>query len=82
MVVNYTLLSVARVRRLLAAARKARVLVVGDVMLDQFIWGGVSRISPEAPVPVVEFQRESFWPRSMSPQKSWARLAGTITAAV
>src|SRR5690242_6306464 len=62
MVVNYTMLSVERVRKLLAAARKARVLVVGDVMLDQFIWGGVSRISPEAPVPVVEFQRESFMP--------------------
>ena len=38
------------------------MLVVGDVMLDQFIWGGVSRISPEAPVPVVDFQRESFMP--------------------
>ena len=62
MVVNYTILSVARARKLLTAARKARVLVVGDVMLDQFIWGGVSRISPEAPVPVVEFQRESFMP--------------------
>src|ERR1043165_8360730 len=55
-------LPVARVRQLLAAAQKARVLVVGDVMLDQFIWGGVSRISPEAPVPVVDFQRESFMP--------------------
>jgi D-beta-D-heptose 7-phosphate kinase/D-beta-D-heptose 1-phosphate adenosyltransferase len=31
-------------------------------MLDQFIWGGVSRISPEAPVPVVDFERESFMP--------------------
>ncbi len=62
MAVNYTTLSVERVRKLLAAARKARVLVVGDVMLDQFIWGGVSRISPEAPVPVVEFERESFMP--------------------
>jgi D-beta-D-heptose 7-phosphate kinase/D-beta-D-heptose 1-phosphate adenosyltransferase len=31
-------------------------------MLDQFIWGSVSRISPEAPVPVVEFNRESFMP--------------------
>ncbi len=62
MVVNYTILSVQRVRKLLAAARKARVLVVGDVMLDHFIWGGVSRISPEAPVPVVEFERESFMP--------------------
>src|SRR5215472_7914846 len=62
MVVNYTILSAARARKLLTAARKTRVLVVGDVMLDQFIWGGVSRISPEAPVPVVEFQRESFMP--------------------
>ena len=62
MAVNHTALSVERVRKLLAAARQARVLVVGDVMLDQFIWGGVSRISPEAPVPVVEFERESFMP--------------------
>jgi rfaE bifunctional protein kinase chain/domain len=34
------------------------VLVVGDVMVDEFIWGKVERISPEAPVPVVEVQRE------------------------
>jgi len=47
---------------MLAAATKTRVLVVGDVMLDQFIWGGVGRISPEAPVPVVDFERESFMP--------------------
>ncbi len=51
-----------RVRRLLDAARRARVLVLGDVMLDHFLWGKVERISPEAPVPVVEFQRESFVP--------------------
>jgi D-beta-D-heptose 7-phosphate kinase/D-beta-D-heptose 1-phosphate adenosyltransferase len=38
------------------------VLVIGDIMLDQFLWGRVSRISPEAPVPVVEFERESFMP--------------------
>ena len=37
-----------------------RVLVVGDVMLDEFLWGRVSRISPEAPVPVVEVTRHSF----------------------
>ncbi len=55
-------LSASRVRQILSAANKARVLVVGDVMLDQFIWGGVSRISPEAPVPVVDFARESFMP--------------------
>jgi len=55
-------LSAARARQILSAAQTTRVLVVGDVMLDQFIWGGVSRISPEAPVPVVDFQRESFMP--------------------
>jgi rfaE bifunctional protein kinase chain/domain len=55
-------LSASRAKQILAAAQKTRVLVVGDVMLDQFIWGGVSRISPEAPVPVVDFSRESFMP--------------------
>src|SRR5258706_3751104 len=55
-------LSAPRARQILAAAQKTRVLVVGDVMLDQFIWGSVARISPEAPVPVVDFQRESFMP--------------------
>jgi len=55
-------LSTSRAKQILSAAQKTRVLVVGDVMLDQFIWGGVSRISPEAPVPVVDFQRESFMP--------------------
>ncbi|MGH7897080.1 MAG: D-glycero-beta-D-manno-heptose-7-phosphate kinase, partial [Candidatus Binatia bacterium] len=35
-------------------------LVIGDLMLDQFIWGRVSRISPEAPVPVVQVTAESF----------------------
>jgi D-beta-D-heptose 7-phosphate kinase/D-beta-D-heptose 1-phosphate adenosyltransferase len=39
---------------------KARVLVLGDVMLDQFVWGSVRRISPEAPVPVVEVQSETY----------------------
>lgn len=52
----------ARVRQLLQTAARNRVLVVGDLMLDQFIWGSVARISPEAPVPVVDFQSESFMP--------------------
>jgi len=38
----------------------ARVLVVGDIVLDHYIWGKVSRISPEAPVPVVDVTRESL----------------------
>ena len=37
-----------------------RILVVGDIMLDRFIWGDVSRISPEAPVPVVVVDKETF----------------------
>ncbi len=37
-----------------------RVLVLGDVMLDEFIWGDVRRISPEAPVPVVEMKRRTY----------------------
>jgi D-glycero-beta-D-manno-heptose-7-phosphate kinase len=39
---------------------KTRILVVGDVMLDHYIWGNVSRISPEAPVPVVSVTKESL----------------------
>jgi rfaE bifunctional protein kinase chain/domain len=39
--------------------RRKKILVLGDVMLDRFIWGAVSRISPEAPVPVVEVRKET-----------------------
>jgi len=55
--------SKATVRHLSALIRRfanVRLLVVGDLMLDQFIWGRVERISPEAPVPVVQVTRESF----------------------
>src|SRR5947208_15499197 len=38
---------------------QARVLVIGDVMLDRYWWGTVSRISPEAPVPIVRLTRSS-----------------------
>jgi D-beta-D-heptose 7-phosphate kinase/D-beta-D-heptose 1-phosphate adenosyltransferase len=54
------LLSHTRVAALLKAMRDRRVLVLGDAMLDEFIWGRVARISPEAPVPVVEVTGESF----------------------
>jgi D-beta-D-heptose 7-phosphate kinase/D-beta-D-heptose 1-phosphate adenosyltransferase len=49
-----------RARRIAAATSSARVLVIGDVMLDKFIVGRVTRISPEAPVPVVAFDHEMF----------------------
>ncbi len=61
-VIEMTSISKIRLRELLEQITRTRVLVIGDVMLDQFIWGRVSRISPEAPVPVVEFDRESFMP--------------------
>jgi len=41
---------------------RKRVLVVGDVMLDRYLWGTVSRISPEAPVPIVARQNTTFSP--------------------
>jgi D-beta-D-heptose 7-phosphate kinase/D-beta-D-heptose 1-phosphate adenosyltransferase len=50
----------ARVAALIRAMAGKRVLVVGDVMLDEFVWGRVARISPEAPVPVVEVVRRSY----------------------
>src|ERR1700746_739340 len=51
----------ARVEELLCQFSSKRVLVIGDLMLDEFVWGRVSRISPEAPVPVVEVIRESYY---------------------
>src|SRR5436853_1431785 len=48
----------SRVASLLDPA--CRILVVGEMMLDEFIWGKVGRISPEAPVPVVDVVRETF----------------------
>ena len=51
-----------RARQILDCARKKKILVLGDVMLDEFVWGRVRRISPEAPVPVVEVTGESFYP--------------------
>ena len=55
-------MNVRRLREILARARTKRILVIGDLMLDEFVWGKVGRISPEAPVPVVEVTGESFYP--------------------
>ena len=49
----------ARVSDLLGRMAGARIAVLGDLMLDRFLWGSVTRISPEAPVPVVRLQSES-----------------------
>jgi len=49
-----------RGRQITAAFSRCRILVVGDAMLDKFIVGRVTRISPEAPVPVVAFDHEMY----------------------
>jgi len=46
----------------LSALTQKRILVVGDVMLDRYLWGDVKRISPEAPVPVVRVRQQSEVP--------------------
>ena len=51
-----------RLRAIIERFARQRVLVIGDVMLDEFVWGKVSRVSPEAPVPVVEVTREGWYP--------------------
>jgi D-beta-D-heptose 7-phosphate kinase/D-beta-D-heptose 1-phosphate adenosyltransferase len=53
-------LTAERARSIVDGMARARVLVVGDVMLDQFTIGRVTRISPEAPVPVVAFERDEY----------------------
>jgi D-beta-D-heptose 7-phosphate kinase/D-beta-D-heptose 1-phosphate adenosyltransferase len=55
-----TEIAVPRAGELLARMAGRRVVVVGDVMIDEWIWGRVSRISPEAPVPVVAVHDHSF----------------------
>jgi rfaE bifunctional protein kinase chain/domain len=51
-----------RLRKIIDRAASKRILVIGDLMLDEFVWGKVGRISPEAPVPVVEVTSETFFP--------------------
>jgi len=53
------MLTRARASEILYTLRDRNVVVLGDVMLDEFVWGDVTRISPEAPVPVVDVRRES-----------------------
>src|SRR5437773_6590535 len=49
----------SRAQEIIQSMRDRKIVVLGDVMLDEFVWGDVTRISPEAPVPVVDIRRES-----------------------
>jgi len=48
-----------RAEQILNDLKNCKITVLGDVMLDEFVWGDVTRISPEAPVPVVDVRKES-----------------------
>jgi rfaE bifunctional protein kinase chain/domain len=77
----------ARMLELIHQFAGKRVLAIGDLMLDEFIWGRVSRISPEAPVPVVNVTGESYYPggvanvarnlREFTSETSVAGITGT-----
>jgi D-beta-D-heptose 7-phosphate kinase/D-beta-D-heptose 1-phosphate adenosyltransferase len=53
-------IKLARLEKIFSNLAGHKILVVGDVMLDEYLWGNVSRISPEAPVPVVEIAKETI----------------------
>src|SRR5207253_2198623 len=70
---------------LIQSFSEKKVLVVGDIMLDRFIWGNVSRISPEAPVPVVNVEREAVYPggaanvaRNLVPFAAGVHMVGRV----
>ena len=51
----------ARLAEILGAFQRSKILVIGDLMLDEFLWGKVTRISPEAPVPILDIQRRAAY---------------------
>ena len=55
-----TLFDLATLRAIVGRFAGRKVMVLGDLMLDRYVWGRVERISPEAPVPVVEVERETY----------------------
>jgi len=56
----------ASLKKIISKFKKAKILIIGDLILDEYVWGKVSRISPEAPVPVVWVDKESFMPGGAS----------------
>ncbi|MBL7076459.1 MAG: hypothetical protein ISS31_03210 [Kiritimatiellae bacterium] len=80
------MISVARANEILNNAKSKRLMVVGDLMLDRYVSGAVSRISPEAPVPVVHVMNDTMVPggaanvalniQSMGGQAGMAGLVG------
>ncbi len=74
-----------RLAEILGAFSRSRILVIGDLMLYEFLWGKVTRISPEAPVPVLDVRRRAAYPggaanvaRNLASLGAHAGLAGII----
>ncbi len=77
--ISFTNTERRRFFELIRLFKDARILVIGDFILDQFVWGNVQRISPEAPVPVVNVQRESYLPGgSLNVAHNIRTLGGTV----
>ncbi len=75
----------SRLKKIISNFKDARIMVIGDLILDEFIWGKVDRISPEAPVPVVWADRESYMPggasnvaNNIASLGGWVDLVGVV----
>ena len=73
---------IERLSALLGEFSERSILVVGDLMLDEFVWGKVSRISPEAPVPIVNVSGESYYPGGAANAARNVRAFGACTALI
>ena len=73
------MLGVAETKAILTRAVSCRVIVVGDLMLDEYLWGEIARISPEAPVPVMHLRRAE---RSLGGAANVARNVASLGAMV
>lgn len=65
-------------KQIVASFRDKQVMLLGDVMLDEFIYGSVSRISPEAPVPIVEFESHTFMPGGVANAAANIKALGAV----
>ncbi len=57
---NNVKISFDRIKEIIDKFKKSKIMVIGDIMIDEYMWGEVNRISPEAPVPVVEVEEVTF----------------------
>ena len=71
-----------KLNQILHSLAGRRVLVIGDVMMDEYVWGNVRRISPEAPVMVVEVESESYMPGGAANVVNNIQALGGITSIV